>query len=197
MAAQCRWVALAGREPVLGGEVTLCTPARDGSRDVAVLGAQVGAPWPHCCREWGDEGGEVLVRRSPCCSLGPSPARELSAGCRLGVPAEVWELCLHPLRQPWVRIPVLVQGDRAGAAGAAGPTGLLPAPTKTLTSAMSAATATLPSCCPSILLSTRQGCSSHLLPGPSWSCCHQDHSGFQPGALPAPDTVSRCSILQT
>lgn len=31
----------------------------------------------------------------------------------------------------------------------------------------------LPSCCLSILLSTYQGCGSHLLPGPSWGCCHQ------------------------
>lgn len=52
------------------------------------------------------------MRRSPWSSLGLYPSRELSARCRLGVPAEVWKLCLHPLQQPWARIPMPVWGEQ-------------------------------------------------------------------------------------
>lgn len=91
-----------------------------------------GLPGPTPAVNGGDEGREVLVWRSPWSSLGPSLARELSAGCRSGVPEEVWELHPHPLWQLWVRIPMPVWGGRAGAAGITGPTGLLPALAKTL-----------------------------------------------------------------
>lgn len=105
---------------------------------------------PHSCRELGDEGREVLVQRSPWSSLGPSLARELSAGCRSGVPAEVWDLHPHPLQQPWVRIAMPLWGGRARAAGTAGPTGLLPkcCPELCQQQEPRCCPAVCPSCCP-------------------------------------------------